>query len=78
MAIHAGLRWGHTCRCRTLDACVAIATIDSVVAYVMLVAELNRLIARDVLVRQIRRARREQHTGQRNARQKHACKDTES
>jgi hypothetical protein len=45
---------------------------------VVLVAELDRLIARHVLVRQIRRARRQQHAGQRYARQKNAGKDTES
>ena len=44
----------------------------------MLVAELNRLIARHELIRQVRSARREQHTRQRDAGQKHACKDTES
>ena len=56
---------------------VAIAAIDAVVAHVMLVAELDRLIARHILIRQIRRTRREQNTGQRDARQKYAGKDTD-
>ncbi len=78
MAVHARLRRRHAGSRGTLDARVAIAAIDAVVAHVVFVAELNRLIARNVLVRQIRRARREQHTGQCDAGQKHACEDTES
>jgi hypothetical protein len=78
VAIHAGLRRRHTGDRRTLDARVAIAAVDAIIADVMLVAELNGLIARNVLIGQIGRAGSEQHTRQRNAGQKHTCKDTES
>src|SRR5689334_6341659 len=44
MTIHAGLRWGHTCCCRGLNSRVAVATIDAVIADVVLMAELNRLL----------------------------------
>ena len=78
MAVHARLGRRHSGRRGTLDPRVAVAAIDAVVAHVMLVAELDRLIARHILIRQIRRARREQNTGQRDARQKYAGKDTDS
>src|SRR5579871_804334 len=78
MAIHAGLCRRHAGGCRTLHARMAIAAVDAIVADVVLVAELNWLIARDILIRQVRRARSEEHTRQSNAGQKHTCKDTES
>jgi hypothetical protein len=78
VAIHAGLGRRYAGGRGTLYARVAVAAIDAVVADVVLVAELNRLVARDVLIGQIRRARSEQHTGQSNAGQKHTCKDTDS
>jgi hypothetical protein len=57
---------------------VTVPAIDPVVTRVMLVAELNRLITHDILVRQIRRARSHKDTRQRQTRQKKRRKDTET
>jgi hypothetical protein len=57
---------------------MAIPAIDTVISRVMLVAELNRLIAHDILVRQIRRARSQKDARQRQTRQEKRREDTET
>jgi uncharacterized protein len=57
---------------------MAIPAIDTVITRVMLVAELNGLITHDVLVRQVRRARSQQDTRQRQTRQEKRREDTET
>ena len=56
---------------------MAVAAVDAVVAHVMLVAELNRLLPRDVLICQIRRPRRKQSSRERQTGQEQRRKDTE-
>lgn len=61
VTIHAGFcRWD-TGNCRGLHAGMAVAAIYSVVPYVMLVAELHRLLAGDVLARHVRGTRYRKH-----------------
>ena len=55
MAVHTGLRRRHAGRRGGLNARVTVPAIDTVVARVMLVAELNRLLLFHVTARQIRR-----------------------
>jgi hypothetical protein len=57
---------------------MAVAAIDSIISYVMFVAELNGLFARDVLPRHVRRARRRQHRKDCKPHQKKKRKDTKS
>jgi hypothetical protein len=78
MAVHAGFRGRNAGRRRTLYSGVAKAAIDTVIACVVFVAELNRLITYNVLIRQIRGARRQKDAGQRQTRQKSRRKDTET
>src|SRR5688572_15159162 len=56
MAIHARLRRGHASGRGRLDRLMAVTAIDTIVADVMLVTELNRLILFDVNACQIRRS----------------------
>jgi hypothetical protein len=49
VAIHASVGGGDPCRCGSLYGSVAIAAIDAVVAYVMLVAKLDWLLTLDPL-----------------------------
>jgi hypothetical protein len=51
MTIHAHCGRGHARRRCSLDGCVAITAIDTIIANVMLMAELNRLLALDPLAR---------------------------
>jgi hypothetical protein len=56
VTVHAGLRWRHAGgRCR-FNRCVTVAAIYAVVAYVMLVAELDRLLDLEILSGQVRRS----------------------
>jgi len=55
MTIHAGLCRGYSRICELLDGGVAIAAIDTVIAGVMFMAELNGLLAREVRLSVIRR-----------------------
>ena len=69
MAIHAGLRGRDASESGGLDAGVTVTTIDAVVAHVMLVAELNGLIAAHPLIGDVGRSgnnqyRRESKTGE--------------
>jgi hypothetical protein len=61
MAIHAGFRGRDTSEGRVLDAGVTVTTIDSVVSDVMLVAELDGLIASHPLVGDVGRSGNDQH-----------------
>ena len=54
VTVHTGLRRRHTCRRRRLDRLVTITAIDTIVADVVLVAELNRLLLLNISPRQIR------------------------
>jgi hypothetical protein len=78
MAVHTGFRRGDTRSRGTLYPSMAIPAIDTVITRVMLVAELNGLITHDVLVRQVRRARSQQDTRQRQTRQEKRREDTET
>lgn len=51
MTIHAGFRRRHSRRRGDFDGGMAVAAIDTVVAYMMFVTELNRLLALDPLPR---------------------------
>jgi len=60
MAIHAGFRRRNAGEGRSLDAGVAVAAIDPVIASVVLVAELQGLHARHTLVCNVGRTRNQQ------------------
>lgn len=55
VAIHTRLRRGHACRRSRLNRLVAIATINTVVADMVLMAKLNGLLLFQISPRQIRR-----------------------
>src|SRR5215470_1661680 len=57
---------------------MTVAAIDSVIAHVMLVAELDRLLARNVLPRQIRRTRKRQYSRECQSRQKNCGEKAEA
>src|SRR5215467_10583429 len=76
MAIHAGFRRRDAGKGGRLHACMAVAAIDSVVPYVMFVAELDGLSACNVLPRHVRRARRGQNRQDSKPHQKKKRKDT--
>jgi len=78
MAVHTRFRRRNTSCRGTLDPGMAIPAIDTVIARMVLVAELNRLITGYVLVRQIGRARRQQDARQRQTRQEKRREDTEA
>ena len=61
VTIHAGFRWRDPGKSGSFHACVAVAAVNSIVSYVMFVAELHGLFASNVLAGQIRRTRRCQH-----------------
>lgn len=56
MAVHTRLSRRHSCGGGCLDCLVAISTIDTVVAYVMFVAELDRLLYLVIASGKVRRA----------------------
>jgi len=78
VAVHAGFGWRNARGRREFHARMAIPAIDAIIPDVVLVTELNRLIARYVLIRQIGRTRRQQNPCQRQTRQKKRGKDTET
>jgi hypothetical protein len=77
MTVHACFRRWNACRRRELDTRMAVPAIDAVVADVVLVAELNGLISRYILIRQNGRTRRHENACQRQTRQEKRRKDTE-
>jgi len=64
VAIHAGLGGRDTSLRRGFHAAVTIATVDAIITSVMFVAELDGLIANDVLAGVIRSAREHQDAGE--------------
>ena len=78
MAIHAGLGGRNSGGGGDFNRRMTIAAIDSVVADVMFVTELDRLFARDVLPRQIRRTRKRQYSRECQSRQKNCGKKAEA
>jgi hypothetical protein len=78
MAVHAGLGWRNAGHGGSLHAGMTVAAVDAVIANVMLVAELHRLLTRNVLPRQIRRARHRKYSYERQSDQKEGRKDTEA
>ena len=56
----------------------SVAAVDAVIPDVMLVAELHRLLARNVLPRQIGRAGHRKYGNERQSDQKESRKDTEA
>lgn len=56
VAIHARLRGWHPGCCRGFDCRMAISAIDPIIAYVVLVTELNGLLFLYVTTRKVRRA----------------------
>jgi len=78
MAIHAGLGWRNAGHRGSFHAGMAVAAVDAVIANVMLVAELHGLLTRNVLPRQIGRARHRKYGHQRQPDQEEGRKDTEA
>ena len=62
MAVHTGLGRGNSGGGGGFDAGMTITAIDPIVAHMMFVAELDGLLPRDVLIRQIRSARQTHHS----------------
>ena len=56
VAVHTGFCRRYSCRSSRLDCCMAIPAIDSVIADVMFMRELNRLILRHIRLGDVRRA----------------------
>jgi hypothetical protein len=77
MAIHAGLGGRNPGGGGGFDAGMTIPAIDAVVANVVFVAELDGLLARDVLIRQIGSAGQAHHTTKGQGREQRAKKDTD-
>jgi hypothetical protein len=76
MAAHASFGGGNTGGSRGFDRSVAVATINSIIADVMLVAELHRLRTRNILAREIRRTREPQDSGKTKTSQENTCEET--
>jgi hypothetical protein len=77
VAIHAGLGGRNTGGGGAFHGRMAVTAIDAVVAHVVLMAELDGLLARDVLVRQIRSAGQAHHTPESQGCEQRPEKDTE-
>jgi len=78
MAVHASFGGWNTRVSRGFHARVAVTAIDSVVAGVVLVAELDRLVTGDVLIGDIGRPGHHQNCGQGNASKYGNAEQTES
>lgn len=78
VAIHTGLRGRDSGRGGSFNRSVTVAAINSVIAHVMFVAELHRLLAKNVLPREIRRTSERQYPGESKSRQENRGKQTES
>ena len=77
MAIHARLGRRNPGSSGAFHSGVTVTAVDAIVADVVLVAELDGLLARDVLVCQIGRTRQTHHTPKRQGRKQRPKKDTE-
>src|SRR5712692_7665926 len=78
MAVHAGLRGRDAGNGGSFHAGMTVTAVDAVVADVMLVAELHRLLTRNILPRHVGRARHREHGYKRHSDQKERRKHTES
>lgn len=78
MAVHAGLCGRNAGDRGGFHARVTIAAIDSVVANVMLVAELYGLFARNILIGKVRRASDSENGGECKSSQKNGGEHTET
>jgi len=78
MAVHAGLRWGDTGNRGGFDAGMTVTAVNAVIADVMLVAELHRLLTRNVLPRHVGRTRHREDGDQRDSDQEKGREHTES
>ena len=67
MTIHAGLRRRNTGHGGSFDAGMTVAAVNTVIANVMFMAELHWLLTRNVLPRQIGRARHREDGDKRQA-----------
>ncbi len=76
MAIHAGLGGRNSSGGGTFHRGMAVTAVDAIVSHVVLVAKLDRLLARDVLVRQIGCARQAHDAAKRQGGQQCSKKDT--
>jgi len=77
MTIHAGLGGRNSRGCRAFHRGMAVTAVDAIVSDMVLVAKLDRLLARDVLVRQIGSAGQAYHAAERQRCEERAKKDTE-
>jgi hypothetical protein len=64
MAIHTGLGRGNSGLRGSFDPAVTVATVDAIVTGMMFVAELDRLIADNILACVVRRTREHQDAGE--------------
>ena len=78
VAIHAGFRRGNAREGGSFDGGMTVAAVKSVVADVVLVAELDGLGARNVLVSRVRRPRQSQNSSESKSGQKNSRKQAES
>jgi len=78
VAIHAGLGWGNARHSGSFHAGMTVAAVDAVITDVVLVAKLHGLLTRNVLPRQIGRARYREYGHGRQPDQKEGRKDTEA
>src|SRR6267142_4287910 len=78
MAVHAGLRRRDAGNGGSFHAGMTVAAVNAVIADMMLVAELHRLLTRNVLPRHVGRARHREDGDQRDADQEKGRKHTES
>jgi len=77
VTVHASLSGRDTRGGGAFHTRMAITAIDAVVAHMVLVAELDGLLARDVLVGQIRSAGQAHHTPESQGCEQRPKKDTE-
>ena len=78
MAIHTGLCRRDSGGCGAFHGGMTVPAVDSVIAYVMLVAELYRLFARNILPREIRRTRERQYSREGQPSQENRGEQTEA
>src|SRR5262249_50132030 len=76
MAGHAGFGGRNARGRRSLPASVTVAAVKPIVAHVVLMAELHRLAARNILPRKVRRSRQAEHRRQSQSDQKNPRKQT--